>query len=112
MLDACHCTQFAVHGKRRSAQVLCLMDQSRPSSPEQNLRGSILNSVSSSRSIPSGNVVVLGEPGTGKSTLINALLQKATNVTHHDGDWSRKNDFALGYEWANVKDEKDEGVWT
>ena len=87
------------------------MEQSRPSSPEQNLWSSILNSVSSSRSIPSGNVVVLGESGTGKSTLINALLQKAASVMHHDGDWSRKNDFALGFEWANVKDERDEGVW-
>ncbi|KAF8339042.1 dynein light intermediate chain-domain-containing protein [Cantharellus anzutake] len=82
--------------------------QSRPSSPEQNLWSSILNSVSSSRSIPSGNVVVLGEPGTGKSTLINAILQKPASVVHNDGDWGGKSDFALGYEWANVKDEKDE----
>ncbi|KAF9516836.1 hypothetical protein BS47DRAFT_608424 [Hydnum rufescens UP504] len=87
------------------------MDHSRSSSPEQNLWSSILDSVSSKRSLPSGNVLILGEPSSGKSTLANALLQKTATAVHHaDGEWSGKTDFALGYEWANVKEEGEEDI--
>lgn len=86
-------------------------DTSRPASPEQNLWDSILNSVSTRRSIPSGNVLILGEPLTGKSTLANALLQRApTDIGNENGEWFGKTDFALGYQWANVKEEGDEGL--
>ena len=88
------------------------MDHSRSSSPEQNLWSSILDSVSSKRSLPSGNVLILGEPSSGKSTLASALLQKTATAVHHDdGEWSGKTDFALGYEWANVKEEGEEGLF-
>ncbi|KAF9006656.1 hypothetical protein BDQ17DRAFT_1389437 [Cyathus striatus] len=55
------------------------MDISRsstPDAPPQDLWSSILDSVSSSRSIPSKNILVLGQPSTGKSTLTSSLLQK------------------------------------
>lgn len=86
-------------------------DTSRPASPEQNLWDSILNSVSTRRSIPSGNVLILGEPSTGKTTLANALLQRAsTDSRNETGERFGKNDFALGYQWSNVKEEGEEGV--
>ncbi|KAH9938017.1 dynein light intermediate chain [Fomitopsis serialis] len=55
------------------------MDGSRPSSPDapiQDLWSSILDSVSQSRSLPTKQVLVLGQPSTGKSTLVSALLKK------------------------------------
>lgn len=85
----------------------------RPSSPEQNLWSSILDSVSSSRAIPSRNVIILGEPNSGKSTLSNALLQKSNQQsrgrTEEDSKSKSSKEFAIGYEWANVKDEAEEG---
>jgi Cdc6-like AAA superfamily ATPase len=84
---------------------------SRPVSPEQNLWDSILNSVSTRRSIPSGNVLILGEPSTGKTTLANALLQRLADGSRNEtGEWFGKTDFALGYQWANVKEEGEEGL--
>jgi hypothetical protein len=84
---------------------------SRPVSPEQNLWDSILNSVSTRRSVPSGNVLILGEPSTGKTTLANALLQRLADGSRHEsGEWFGKTDFALGYQWANVKEEGEEGL--
>ncbi|KAH8118671.1 dynein light intermediate chain-domain-containing protein [Phellopilus nigrolimitatus] len=55
------------------------MEDPRPDSPEeppQDLWSSILDSVSSSRSIPSKQVLLLGESSSGKSTIASALLQK------------------------------------
>ncbi|KAF7302019.1 Dynein 1 light intermediate chain [Mycena indigotica] len=80
---------------------------SRPASPEQtpqDLWGAILDSVSSSRSIPSKQVLLLGQPSTGKSTLAAGLLQKPV------GDVKEENriDFAVGYDFADVRDEADE----
>ena len=69
-----------------------------------NLWSSILDSVSSSKCVPSKKVLLLGEPSTGKSTLAAALLQK--NVEIKD----EKYDFALGYDWTMVKDDGDEGA--
>lgn len=76
------------------------------SPPPQDLWSSILDSVSSSRAIPSKNVVVLGEPQSGKSTLAQHLLQKKDNSESNGKD----ADFALGYDWADVRDEGDEGM--
>ncbi|EGO02101.1 hypothetical protein SERLA73DRAFT_177841 [Serpula lacrymans var. lacrymans S7.3] len=84
------------------------MEGSRPSSPEappQDLWSSILDSVSSTRAIPSKQVLLLGQPSSGKSVLASALLQKP--VADEGKDESR-SDFALGYEWADVRDDADE----
>ncbi|KAJ7640155.1 dynein light intermediate chain-domain-containing protein [Mycena rosella] len=80
---------------------------SRPSSPEpppQDLWGSILDSVSSSRSIPSKQILLLGQPSTGKSTLAAGLLQKPPSDDKDD----HRTDFAVGYDFSNVRDEADE----
>lgn len=89
------------------------MDASRSSTPEappQDLWSSILDSVSSTRSIPSKQVLLLGQPSSGKSTLAAALLQKP--VPNETKDDSRSSNFALGYEWADVRDDADEGEQT
>lgn len=95
--------------------------------PDDNLWESILKSVSTRRSIPSGNVLILGEPSSGKSTIANALLQRnsvggkpgltamggapdAGSVLGLGGEWAGKSDFALGYQWTNVKEEGEEGA--
>jgi dynein light intermediate chain 1, cytosolic len=82
-------------------------DDSRPSTPPQDLWSTILNSVSSSRSIPAKNVLVLGQPSTGKSTLVSALLQKPPADAGKD---EPRIDFAVGYDWADVRDEGEEGL--
>jgi dynein light intermediate chain 1 len=86
------------------------MEDSRASSPEppQDLWFSILDSVSSSRSIPAKNILLLGEPGTGKSTLGAALLQKSPADDSTRTETTRL-DFALGYDWADIRDDADEG---
>ncbi|PBL02885.1 dynein 1 light intermediate chain [Armillaria gallica] len=81
---------------------------SRPTSPEappQDLWSSILDSVSSSRSINSKQILLLGQPSAGKSTLASALLQKPLD---NDGKEDHKVDFALGYDFAAVRDDADE----
>lgn len=86
-----------------------VMDNSRSSSPDalpEDLWSSILDSVSKSRSIPAKQVLVLGQPSTGKSTLISALLKKPPADPEKD---DHRSDFALGYDWADVKDDADEG---
>lgn len=81
------------------------MDASRSSTPDppQDLWSSILDSVSSSRSIPSKQVIVLGEPSTGKSTITSALLARPVEDSN-----AEIRDFAIGYEYADVRD--DEGM--
>ncbi|KAG8693685.1 hypothetical protein FRC09_010357 [Ceratobasidium sp. 395] len=74
------------------------------SPPPQDLWSSILDSVSSSRAIPSKNVIVLGEPTSGKSTLVQHILQKKDNSDSNGKDAN----FALGYDWADIRDEGDE----
>jgi len=86
------------------------MDFSRSSTPEappQDLWSSILDSVSSSRSTPAKQIVLLGQPSTGKSTLAAAFLQKPVK---DEGKDDQRTDFAIGYDFANVRDEADEGV--
>jgi dynein light intermediate chain 1 len=85
------------------------MDASRSSTPEappQDLWSSILDSVSSSRSIPSKQILVLGQPSSGKSTLVSALLQTPISDEVKDNE---RSDFALGYQFADVRDDADEG---
>lgn len=85
------------------------MDSSRPSSPDalpQDLWSSILDSVSTSRSIPAKHVLVLGQPSSGKSALVSALLEKSQSDAEGEG---LRADFALGYDWADVRDDADEG---
>jgi len=87
------------------------MEIDRPSSPEalpENLWSSILDSVSSSRSIPAKQILLLGQPSTGKSTLAAALMQK--QVADEEKDEQQRTDFALGYDFADVRDEGDEGT--
>ncbi|KAL4076333.1 dynein light intermediate chain-domain-containing protein [Scleroderma citrinum] len=84
------------------------MDESRSSTPDApplDLWSSILDSVSSTRSIPSKQVLILGQSSTGKSLLASALLQKP--VLDENNEESR-TDFALGYDWADVRDDGDE----
>lgn len=76
---------------------------SRPASPTQDLWSSILDSVSKSKSIPSKQILLLGEPRTGKTTLAASLLQKQLDLDHS------KDDFALGFDWADVRDDAEEG---
>ncbi|KAI0029036.1 dynein light intermediate chain-domain-containing protein [Vararia minispora EC-137] len=75
-----------------------------PEAPPQDLWSSILDSVSSSRTIPSKQVLILGQPSTGKSTLASALLNKPPADAGKD---EPRTDFALGYDWADVRDEDD-----
>lgn len=71
-----------------------------------NLWSSILNSVQSTRAITTRNLVVLGEPGSGKSTLISAIASQSPTglVTGADGQVS---ELALSYAYFDVGDEKD-----
>ena len=84
------------------------MDDTRSSTPEppQDLWSSILDSVSSTHSTPSKNIVLLGQPGFGKSTLAAALLRKAASDRDKE---DIKSDYALGYDFADVRDDADEG---
>jgi len=75
--------------------------------PPQDLWSSILDSVSSSRSIPAKQIILLGQPSSGKSALVSALLQKPLSDERKD---DQKTDFAIGYDFADVRDEADEGV--
>lgn len=79
---------------------------STPEAPPQDLWSSILDSVSSSRSIPSKQILLLGQPSSGKSALASALLQKPVSDEQKDG---QRTDFAIGYDFADVRDEADEG---
>ncbi|KAI0044606.1 hypothetical protein FA95DRAFT_245456 [Auriscalpium vulgare] len=80
---------------------------SSPEAPPQDLWSSILDSVSSSRSIPAKQVLILGQPSTGKSTLASALLQKPASDGGKD---EPRIDFAVGYDWADVRDEGEEDI--
>lgn len=82
---------------------------STPELPPQDLWSSILDSVSRSRSIPAKQILILGQPSSGKSTLASALLQKPPS---DDPSEANLPDFALGYDWADVRDEGDEGIVT
>lgn len=72
--------------------------------PVENLWSSILDSVSSTRSIPSKQILILGEKSSGRSVIAAGLLGKQPDDAQPD-----KTDFALGYDWADVRDDADEG---
>lgn len=76
---------------------------SSPVNPPQDLWSSILDSVSSSRSTPAKQVILLGEPSSGKSHIAAALLKETKD------EKDAPLDFAVGYDWADVKDEAEEG---
>ncbi|KAF5387749.1 hypothetical protein D9615_000687 [Tricholomella constricta] len=82
---------------------------STPEVPPQDLWSSILDSVSSSRSTPSKQILLLGQPLTGKSALVSALLQKPPP---DEGKEENRSDFAIGYDFADVRDDADEGEYT
>ncbi|EKM79910.1 hypothetical protein AGABI1DRAFT_119961 [Agaricus bisporus var. burnettii JB137-S8] len=85
------------------------MDNSRSTTPEalpENLWSSILDSVSTSRSLPSKQILLLGQPSTGKSTIASALLQRPVSSEESQDD--KRVDFAVGYEFADVRDDGDE----
>lgn len=87
------------------------MENSRSSTPEappENLWSSILDSVSTSRSLPSKQILLLGQSSTGKSTIASALLQRP--VFSEEDQEDKRVDFAVGYEFADVRDDGDEGV--
>lgn len=97
-------------GPRLEVSTTKIMEGSRPATPEappENLWSSILDSVSSSRSIPSKQVLLLGPASSGKSVLASALLQKPVSEESKD---ETRSDFALGYDWADIRDDGDEGV--
>jgi dynein light intermediate chain 1 len=54
-------------------------------------------------------VLILGQPSSGKSTIASALLQKP--IADDAKDEQQRIDFALGYDFANVRDDADEGEW-
>lgn len=107
--ETCFTYDLYTSGVTISLDLCNTMELSRPTTPEappQDLWSSILDSVSSSRSIPSKQIVLLGQPSTGKSTLAAALLQKTVS---DEGKDEHRCDFALGYDFADVRDDADEG---
>ncbi|GAK65623.1 DLIC-domain-containing protein [Moesziomyces antarcticus] len=99
--------------------------------PQQDLWSSILNSVKSSKAISTKNVVLLGEPASGKSSLLTALASTSpsglvsgrssyaqdaptttavddkTPATAASRSSSRSVDLGLAYAYFDVPDEKD-----
>ncbi|KAL7410620.1 hypothetical protein BDY24DRAFT_170473 [Mrakia frigida] len=87
-----------------------------------NLWDEILNSVSgrTSSSVSKKNLIVLGEPQTGKSTLLSHILKGSrsslvepialpSTVKQAGSDSNPPRlDLATGYEWVDVRDEGDE----
>ena len=51
---------------------------------------------------------MLGQPSSGKSTLVSPLLHKAMS----DDQDAQRTDFAIGYDFADVRDEADEGKYS
>jgi dynein light intermediate chain 1 len=51
---------------------------------------------------------LLGQPSTGKSTIASALLQRQISTDENKED--QRIDFALGYEFVDVRDDGEEGM--
>jgi len=79
-----------------------LQRSSSPEAPPQDLWSTILNSVSSSRLTPAKNILVLGQPSTGKSTLVCSAADTSKDEPH--------TDYAVRYDWADVRDKGEEGM--
>lgn len=90
--------------------------------PQHDLWSSILNSVKSSKAVSTRNIVLLGEPKSGKSSLISALASTSpggliagkSSYAPHDktlASTSRhgaaSNDLGLAYAYFDVGDERD-----
>ncbi|KAI8056302.1 dynein light intermediate chain-domain-containing protein [Gilbertella persicaria] len=89
---------------------------------------SILKSVASTKMVPTKNVLILGEPGVGKSTLVQYLkndpgpqqpFEKEDHTPFSSApshlytpftEEEDKNDLALGYTYVDVKDEENEAM--
>jgi len=71
--------------------------------PVENLWSSILDSISSTRTTPSKQILILGEKSSGRSTIASGLLGRPLDSTATDNA-----DFALGYDWTDVRDDADE----
>lgn len=54
-------------------------------------------------------MLILGEPSSGKSSVAAALLHKNANPSDEDSEDRQRSDFAFGYDWADVRDDADEG---
>ncbi|TIA99512.1 hypothetical protein E3P96_02904 [Wallemia ichthyophaga] len=71
--------------------------------PSENIWSSILDSVSNSQSrLPSKNVLLLGQTGSGKSSVISHLTNKPINSSHKD--------YGLSVEYSDVHDIADDEV--
>ncbi|KAJ7205946.1 hypothetical protein C8J57DRAFT_1454441 [Mycena rebaudengoi] len=75
--------------------------------PPADLWSSILDSVSSSRSTPSKQILLWAQPSSGKSHArcrfsSRKMSRRLQRTSHH------RTDFAVGYDYADVRDEADE----
>ncbi|KAI8980273.1 dynein light intermediate chain-domain-containing protein [Pilobolus umbonatus] len=98
---------------------------------KEDIWSSILQGVASSKMVPTKNILILGEPGVGKSTLIHYLKNdpgpQTPKTEHEDTDVdpfnvnmnkytrnpneeNKKNDLALGYSFIDMKDEENEAM--
>ncbi|KAK5799310.1 dynein light intermediate chain-domain-containing protein, partial [Linnemannia elongata] len=96
-----------------------------PNSANTEVWSSLLKSVASSRLVPAKDVIILGDPHSGKSTLIDllktALPEPSSDALangvdgsgaggvngHHQGG-ANGNDLALSYSFWNVEDDENE----
>ncbi|KAI8058955.1 dynein light intermediate chain-domain-containing protein [Gilbertella persicaria] len=111
--------------------------QGTQTSEKEEIWSTILKGVASSKMVPSKKILVLGDPGSGKSTLIHYLkndpgpqaiqndndeVPTATNapfsissrpnyipVDNHDDD-DATNTLALGYSFIDIQDEDNEAI--
>lgn len=83
-----------------------------------NIWSSILKGVATSRVVHTKNVLVLGDPSTGKSTLIQHLqsdtpslssFSQASSRNENDTEPTRTKHLALGFTYTTVYDEDNEG---
>ncbi|KND03137.1 uncharacterized protein SPPG_02200 [Spizellomyces punctatus DAOM BR117] len=68
---------------------------------------SILKSVSSSKTVQSKNVLVIGAPQSGKTTLINSIRQQTVATQEVDEE---DTGLALSYSYTEVADEEHEDI--
>ncbi|KAK4057713.1 hypothetical protein OIO90_001361 [Microbotryomycetes sp. JL221] len=74
------------------------------------LWSSILNSVAGNKGILTKNVIVLGHPRTGKSTLVSRLGSNTGEEPMTASDASTHDDLGLSYNVVNVQDESDQEI--
>lgn len=95
-------------------------------SEKEEIWSAILKGVASSRMVPTKNVLILGDPQTGKSTLIHHLKYGMNPVVNADGTTTVEsgigtldkdeedengNELALSYTFAEVTDEENEDTF-